>query len=86
MENSGCSKDSPDIYEHAVKRLGLKPWEVAVIEDMSVGARCARSLGCFSIGIYDKNHKEETSKMKKTAELFVNNFEELLKIMKNISD
>ncbi|MCF0116636.1 MAG: HAD family phosphatase [Bacilli bacterium] len=81
VQNAGCNKNSPDIYLHAVKRLGLKPSEVAVIEDMSVGASCAKEAGCFVIGLADIHHLEENNNLKNVSDIYAENYIDLLNIL-----
>lgn len=44
-------KPDPEIYELAVKRLGLSADECLVLEDSSNGVRSAHAAGCFTIAV-----------------------------------
>lgn len=51
----GSSKDKPDVFLEAARRLGGKPEETAVFEDSLVASRSAKSAGFYVVGIYDKH-------------------------------
>ena len=49
----GSSKDRPDVFLEAARRLGSTPEETAVFEDSAVAAATAKSAGFCTVGIYD---------------------------------
>lgn len=50
----GSSKDKPDVFLEAARRLGGSPEETAVFEDSLVASRSAKNAGFYVVGIYDK--------------------------------
>ena len=50
----GSSKDKPDVFLEAARRLGGSPEETAVFEDSLVASTSAKSAGFYVVGIYDK--------------------------------
>lgn len=50
----GVGKDKPDVYLKAIDALGLTPDEVCVFEDSYVALETAKSLGCHTVGLYDR--------------------------------
>lgn len=50
----GASKDKPDVFLEAARRLGGKPEDTAVFEDSLVASVSAKSAGFYVVGIYDK--------------------------------
>lgn len=48
-----ASKDKPDVFLEAARRLGGTPEETAVFEDSLVAATSAKSAGFHVVGIYD---------------------------------
>ncbi len=48
------SKDRPDVFLLAAKRIGAKPKDCLVFEDTARGTNSARSVGMTACGIYDK--------------------------------
>lgn len=51
----GHSKDHPDVFLEAARRLGCKPEEAAVFEDSLVATVSAKNAGFYTVGIYDHN-------------------------------
>ena len=49
------SKDKPDVFLEAARRLGGSPSETAVFEDSLVAATSAKSAGFYVVGIYDQH-------------------------------
>ena len=61
-ETVGAGKNRPDVYWEAARRLGAKPWEIAVYEDALYAARTAKEAGFYTVAVFDdseKNHWEE---------------------------
>lgn len=50
----GSSKDKPDVFLEAARRLGSTPEDTAVFEDSLVATVSAKSAGFYTVGIYDK--------------------------------
>ena len=50
----GSSKDRPDVFLEAARRLGGAPEETAVFEDSLVASVSAKGAGFYVVGIYDK--------------------------------
>lgn len=50
----GKGKDKPDVYLLALEKLGLKAEESCVFEDSYVALETAKSIGCKTVGIFDK--------------------------------
>ena len=49
-----ASKDKPDVFLEAARRLGGTPAETAVFEDSLVASTTAKAAGFYVVGIYDK--------------------------------
>ena len=49
-----ASKDKPDVFLEAARRLGGTPEETAVFEDSLVASTTAKNAGFYVVGIYDK--------------------------------
>ena len=50
-ETLGASKDRPDIYLEAARRLGGAPGETAVFEDALYAARTAKAAGFYTVAV-----------------------------------
>ncbi len=57
-DDSVKRKPAPDIYLHALQRLGAQPSDSVAIEDSLSGVRAARAAGLFCIAV--KNHFTRT--------------------------
>jgi len=52
-------KPAPDIYEEAVRRLGLLPREAVAVEDAPSGIRSAHAAGLFPVMVPDQDEPDE---------------------------
>ena len=50
-ETLGVSKEHPDVYLSAARRLGAQPAETAVFEDALYAARTARDAGFYTVAV-----------------------------------
>ncbi|MBR6778841.1 MAG: HAD family phosphatase [Clostridia bacterium] len=73
-------KPNPDIYLYVCKQLDLDPSQCIVLEDSYLGVEAGHNAGCFTIMIPDtlpaNNH------MKKTADLILNNLNQVVDFLK----
>ena len=51
----GASKDRPDVYFAAAKRMGAQPAEVAVYEDSLQALTTAKNAGFYTVAVWDEN-------------------------------
>jgi HAD superfamily hydrolase (TIGR01509 family) len=77
----GKGKDEPDIYLQAVAYLGTGIEETCVFEDSHIAIKTANKIGTKTVGIYDKNNYGQ-EEMKKIADVYVEEGETLLKLLK----
>jgi HAD superfamily hydrolase (TIGR01509 family) len=52
-------KPSPEIYQRALRRLGLPPEQAVVLEDSAVGLKAAKGAGCFCIIVPNRFTKDQ---------------------------
>lgn len=50
----GASKEKPDVFIEAARRMGISPSEAVVFEDGLPGATSAREAGFTVVGVYDE--------------------------------
>lgn len=62
-EEVGKGKDEPDIYLEAARRLGCKPEEAAVYEDVYYSANTAKNAGFYTVAVFDRNAVSDYDKM-----------------------
>ncbi len=70
---TGSSKDSPDIFLVAAKRLELEPGEIVVFEDAPHAVVAAKSAGFYVVGVGEDSFADEKEEIIKAADLFVEN-------------
>lgn len=83
-EDAGASKDHPDVYDLALRRLSdvrgmdVPPREaVWVFEDAPFGLMSSGSVGYRRVGIFDSEGRGERSVVQASCEIFIDEFSEL---------
>ena len=66
-EAAGRSKPFPDLYEEAMRRLGVKPEEAVVLEDSSNGIRAGLDAGCYVLAYKGAKVKQDTAGAHRTV-------------------
>lgn len=73
-------KGYPDIYEEAARRLKINPSRCAVFEDIMTGVSGAKMGEFHVVAVQDKKSEPNKEKIKKMADLYIENFKELLEV------
>lgn len=73
-------KGFPDVYEEAVRRLGEKPDQCVVFEDILKGVEGAKAGGFRVVAVYDDQSVHNRKKMEELADYYIESFEELLEV------
>lgn len=71
-------KDNPKIYLECVNRLGLKPENVVVFEDIMIAIKAVKSAGMVVFAVYDENSTENFEEIVKESGDYVTDFRELI--------
>ena len=58
-ETLGVSKDRPDVFLEAARRLGAAPHETAVFEDALYAARTAKEAGFYTVAVSEPAYVED---------------------------
>lgn len=74
----GKDKRHPDIYLFTAKKLGVRPEECIVFEDIVDGINGAKFAGMKTVAVYDKHSENDSDKLKKLADKYILSFKELL--------
>ena len=80
---AGHGKSRPDIFVLAADKLGVKPGECVVYEDILAAVVSAKQIGMTVIGVYDKTSEADWEQIKKTADHTVRDFKDLCDRVKN---
>lgn len=73
----GKGKGEPDIYLKAAEKMGVKPCECMVFEDILTGISSAKKGGFYTVAMYDESSKRDAEKIKKIADKFIFDFKEM---------
>lgn len=77
-ESSANTKEEPDVYLLAAEKLGLKPQECMVFEDVPKAMMGAKKAGMRVIAISDGHSQGKEEEIQELAELFLEDFTSLL--------
>lgn len=82
-EEIGKGKDEPDIYLEAARRLGCKPEEAAVYEDVFYSANTAKKAGFYTIAVADVNATKEWDSLTAIADEIIIDWKKSLDSLEN---
>ena len=72
------TKRDPDIYLEGAGRLGVKPEDTAVFEDVLYGIQAAKRAGFETYAIEDDTNVQDREALHREADHYIRNFKELL--------
>lgn len=70
-EEVGASKDRPDVYLEAARRLGSCPENTVVFEDLLFAVKTAKSAGFQTAAVYDESSAEDQEALKELASFYI---------------
>lgn len=73
----GATKDQPDIYLEAARRLDVAPERCIVFEDIVPGVMAARDAGFLTCGVRSGDPAQEVDGLREEAELFLTDWRTL---------
>ncbi|MGN0343101.1 MAG: HAD family hydrolase [Roseburia sp.] len=76
-------KGFPDVYQEAARRLGLKPSQCVVYEDILKGIQGARMDAFYVVGVEDIHSAYEKAAIMELADCYICSWQELLIEYKN---
>lgn len=71
-------KTEPKIYETALAFMGTHKEDTYVFEDILDALKTAKNAGFKTCGVYDEMSEKDIEEIKKTSDIFINSFKELL--------
>ena len=74
-------KDFPDVYLLAAERLGVKPDECIVFEDILPAVKGAKAAGMKVVGVYDDFSKEQREDIIYHADKYIVEYHELITVI-----
>ena len=73
----GATKDQPDIYLEAARRLGVDPHRCIVFEDIVPGILAARSAGFTTCGVRSGEKAQLADDVREAADCFLHSWDDL---------
>ena len=75
---TGVNKSKPDVYLLAAERIGVKPENCMVFEDIVSGIIGAKAGGMMATAIYDDLNAGQTEELKRLSDRYIVSWKELL--------
>ncbi|GAA0117592.1 HAD family hydrolase [Clostridium senegalense] len=75
-------KDFPDVYLLTAERLGVKPEECLVFEDILPAVKGAKAANMKVVGVHDEHSLKDHEEMKKLVDIFIAEYNELIEKIK----
>ena len=74
----GLNKSNPAIYLYTAEKLGVRPENCIVYEDIIEGLESAKSAGMYTVAVYDISNEKYLDRIRNTADKFVKSYNQLL--------
>ena len=71
-------KEFPDVYEEAARRLGVKPSQCMVFEDILKGVKAAKDGGFYVVAVKEEHSEDEKEEIMEAADRYIEDFEEMM--------
>lgn len=82
VNNVKEGKQSAKIYEHLAEQMHVDKEKVLVFEDMPTCVKTAHKAGFLTVAVYDKASEKYDKEKRLYSNLYINNFNEILNILK----
>lgn len=73
------TKEHPDIYIEAARRIGVQPNECVVFEDLAAGLACARDIGMKTVAVLTRSNCQDRERLAKLADYVLPGWDNLEK-------
>ncbi len=71
-------KGFPDIYIKTAEKNNFEIDDCVVFEDILEGIKAAKSGGFYTVGVYDKNSKDDEENMRSVCDKYIYSYSELM--------
>ena len=82
VNNVKEGKQSAKIYEHLAEQMHVDKEKVLVFEDMPTCVKTAYKAGFLTVAVYDKTSEKYDKEKRLYSNLYINNFNEILNVLK----
>lgn len=76
-QDVGAGKDSPEIYERAMRRLQSNKRDTVIFEDALHAIETAKAAGFRVCGVYDPYAEAEQDKIRALSDYYIRSFEDM---------
>jgi HAD superfamily hydrolase (TIGR01509 family) len=73
-EEAGASKDKPNVYFEAARRLGSAPADTAVFEDSLRALRTAKNAGFYAVAVYDIHSEADLPELRRICDEYISDW------------
>ncbi|MBQ6906799.1 MAG: HAD-IA family hydrolase, partial [Clostridia bacterium] len=72
------SKNNPEIYRRAAKKIGIKPEEIMFFDDNKISLETAKSAGMHTTGVFDETSSADEEIIRTSNDNYIKSFKDLL--------
>lgn len=76
-DDFGLTKSDKKIYKSVANKIGVKENEIAFFDDNIEAIKTAHAAGLYTVGVYDTTGECFTQELMKTADSYINSFDEI---------
>lgn len=80
----GLSKKEPALFAGVLRDMGVKPEEAVMFEDSLHALKTAAACGMITAAVADTYNREQTGKLRETADFFISDYREVPKLFGNL--
>ena len=77
VAEAGAGKESPEIFERALRRLRSHKRDTVVFEDALHAIRTAKNAGFRVAAVYDPSAEDDQEEIRASADYYIRSFEEM---------
>ncbi len=77
VDEFGINKTRPDIFEEAIRKLGLQKEECLIFEDAHYAVKMLKQHDFQVVGVYDKHWHAVEEEIKQMVDYYITDFQEL---------
>lgn len=77
------TKEHPDIYLEAARRMGVAPMDCVVFEDLPAGIRCAHGIGMKTVAVFTNDSRQNKDSLVEVADYVLANWDGLAKAVES---
>ena len=80
----GLSKNEPALFAGVLRDMGVEPGEAVMFEDSLHALKTAAACGMITAAVADTYNREQTEKLRETADFFISDYREVPKLFEDL--